>query len=152
MTFNLITPFDTYDRFALAMFVFTLAGAFLGRLILFYLKRGTLYMATEFSVRVRRHLRGEYPESFHKGIFDVVRFLTNKTQYDIFELRRLNHRRRFDLIKSKLDALFYIDEGAEVFFEDLADQVSYVGGNEHMNWQQFFDYVFSKNPIFNHLF
>jgi hypothetical protein len=136
----------------MAFFVFTMVGALFGRLILFYLKRGTLYMATEFSIRVRRHLRGEYPESVHKRIFDVVRFLTNKTQYDIFELRRINHRRRFDVIKSKLDALFLIDEGAEIFFEDLADQVSYVDQKRDIDWQQFFNYVLSKNPIFNHLF
>ena len=109
------------------MIIFILSSALIGKLVLFYLKRGTLYFTKEFSVRVRRHLRGEYSESFRKGFYDTVLFLTNKTQYDIFELRKLNQRRKFDSTKTALDSLFMIDEGSLAFFDDLADQVSYVG-------------------------
>jgi hypothetical protein len=135
-----------------AVLIFIASSALAGRVILFYLKRGTLYFTSEFSIRVRRHLRGEYSESYRKGMFDTVRFLSDKTIYDIFELRRLNHRRRFDNIKSRLDSLFFIDHGAAVFFDDLTDQVSYIGGQDKVDWERFVRFILVTNPVFNHLF
>ncbi len=135
-----------------AVMVFIVSSAVIGKLILFYLKRGTLYFTSEFGVRVKRYLRGEYQEVVDKKFADVVRYLVNKTYYDIYELRRQNQRRRFDTTKVFLDSLFLLDDGAQTFFDDIADQASYIGDSEQVDWNKFIGYVFARNPVFNHMF
>ena len=133
-------------------------GAFLVAIALKVLVHYTVYrhawFAKEFEKRASKFLNDLGP---HKPIsfFRTVKKLLEKTFYEAFEVRSIMKRRDPDILASKTDRVFLVQQGCAWFVHDLQKSLAHLKYDRvetQAKMLQLTRSSFQRNPAFNKVF
>jgi hypothetical protein len=123
------------------------------RLLIYYTVNRELWFAKAFQKRTYDYLLNKAKIKKYSSFYVTIKFLLEKTYYELFIMRALLKRRNPDIIMDKADRVFLVQQGCAQIVKDTLKHVQFFRYDMHRpHTHDITVQIFEKNPQFNNVF
>lgn len=120
------------------------------RILVWHTVRREEWFAKEFEKRVTHYMESKERRANHGSFFIVLKYLLEKTYYELFKVREIMKRRNPDFVMDRSDRFFLIQPGCARLVKDVLRHVKFLKYTSYRpKLHEITKVTFQNNPCFN---